>query len=67
MQKKSIFGLLVLSSVAVGCVNSASTPNVLMQKVTGLKTPESVVQAKDGAFLCQKSVSLVKMAMEKSP
>ena len=48
MQKKSIFGLLVLSSVAVGCVNSASTPNVLMQKVTGLKTPESVVQAKDG-------------------
>lgn len=50
MQKKSLLSILILASVVVGCANSASTFNTPMQKVTGLKTPESVVQAKDGSI-----------------
>lgn len=42
-------GLLLASAVLVlGCQNSASLTPKQPQKVTGLKTPESVVQAKDG-------------------
>jgi gluconolactonase len=45
--KKVIF---VIAALVCGCTNqqnSAPAPNIV-QKITGLKTPESVVQAKDG-------------------
>ncbi|HOY70128.1 MAG TPA: SMP-30/gluconolactonase/LRE family protein [Methylotenera sp.] len=48
MQTTSFIGILMLTSAMVGCANSASTSSTPMQKITGLKTPESVVQAKDG-------------------
>jgi gluconolactonase len=43
--------LLSLAILATSCANQASTEkkaNAPLQKITGLKTPESVVQAKDG-------------------
>jgi gluconolactonase len=46
--KKILFALSIAIFVS-GCANQISTTQVLVpQKVTGLKTPESAVQAKDG-------------------
>jgi len=47
--KKLIF--VIAAVLASGCANQAETAknvNTPLQKITGLKTPESVVQAKDG-------------------
>ena len=47
--KKLIF--VIATVLASGCANQAETAknaNTPLQKITGLKTPESVVQAKDG-------------------
>ncbi len=47
--KKLIF--IIATVLASGCVNQVGTAknaNTPLQKITGLKTPESVVQAKDG-------------------
>ncbi|MDZ4142214.1 MAG: SMP-30/gluconolactonase/LRE family protein [Methylotenera sp.] len=53
MQKKLIASVLVLAFASVGCAKGVNTEDVknnqvAMQKITGLKTPESAVQAKDG-------------------
>jgi sugar lactone lactonase YvrE len=43
--------LIIATVLASGCANqpeTAKTANTPLQKITGLKTPESVVQAKDG-------------------
>jgi gluconolactonase len=48
MQKKLLAGIFMLAVINVSCAQVASDKMVSMQKITGLKTPESVVQAKDG-------------------
>ncbi|PKO53397.1 MAG: gluconolaconase [Betaproteobacteria bacterium HGW-Betaproteobacteria-20] len=53
MQKKLIASVLVLAFASVGCAKGVNTEDVknnqvAMQKITGLRTPESAVQAKDG-------------------
>lgn len=48
MHKKSLLLILISASLAIACNHQAQTSAIAMQKVTGLKTPESVVQAKDG-------------------
>lgn len=48
MQKKLLIIALMAAFVGVGCVKELKSNQGLMQKITGLKTPESVVQAKDG-------------------
>jgi len=48
MQKNILFSVLFLALVSAGCAKSIKSSQLVMQKVTGLKTPESVVQAKDG-------------------
>lgn len=53
MQKKLIASVVVLAFASVGCAKDVNTEviknnQVTMQKITGLKTPESAVQAKDG-------------------
>ena len=51
--KKLLVSACILALAATGCAENVTTKNVgsvraAMQKITGLKTPESVVQAKDG-------------------
>lgn len=48
MQKKLLASVFMLAMINISCAQEASTNVVAMQKITGLKTPESVVQAKDG-------------------
>ena len=49
MKKSTQIGLLLASTFLVlGCQSSANLTLKNPQKITGLKTPESVVQAKDG-------------------
>lgn len=49
LRKSTQIGLLLASAVLVlGCQSSASLTLKQPQKITGLKTPESAVQAKDG-------------------
>ncbi|MDI1309939.1 MAG: SMP-30/gluconolactonase/LRE family protein [Methylotenera sp.] len=48
MQKKLILSALMLTFLATGCATEVKSNLGLMQKITGLKTPESVVQAKNG-------------------
>ena len=48
MQNKLIISTLMLAFLATGCATEVKSNQGVMQKVTGLKTPESVVQAKNG-------------------
>ena len=48
MQKKMLLSALTLAFLATGCASEMKSNQGVMQKVTGLKTPESVVQAKNG-------------------
>lgn len=48
MQKKLLLGALTLAFLATGCATEVKSNQTVMQKITGLKTPESVVQAKNG-------------------
>jgi gluconolactonase len=49
MKKLILVFAVATSLISVGCANEARvTQAVAKQKITGLKTPESVVQAKDG-------------------
>lgn len=48
MQKKILLSALTLAFVAASCTTGVKSNQGVMQKVTGLKTPESVVQAKNG-------------------
>ena len=48
MQKKLILSSLMLAFLATGCATEVKSNQGVMQKVTGLKTPESAVQAKNG-------------------
>jgi gluconolactonase len=53
MQKKILLSALLVAFAATGCAKDAKSNQVAIQqvtsqKITGLKTPESVVQAKDG-------------------
>jgi gluconolactonase len=48
MQLKTIYLALSLLVFAVGCAEKPSMPAMQMQKLSGFKTPESVIQAKDG-------------------
>ena len=48
MQKKLLLSALTLTFLAAGCATEVKSNQGVMQKVTGLKTPESVVQAKNG-------------------
>lgn len=47
MQKTKLVSLLFIALISA-CAKNSTTNQAIMQKVTGLKTPESVVQAKDG-------------------
>jgi len=40
--------IFALSVLALGCKTASNSEPITLQKITGLKTPESVVQAKDG-------------------
>ena len=48
--KKSfkIIGLIAINALLLACKSTATPLTYVPQKITGLKTPESVVQAKDG-------------------
>jgi sugar lactone lactonase YvrE len=48
MQKIFILSLFVLVFLSTGCASEVKSNQGVMQKITGLKTPESVVQAKNG-------------------
>jgi gluconolactonase len=48
MQKIFILSLFVLVFLLTGCASEVKSNQGVMQKITGLKTPESVVQAKNG-------------------
>ena len=48
MQKKLMISTLMLAFLATGCATGVKSNQGVMQKITGLKTPESVVQAKNG-------------------
>ncbi len=48
MQKKLILSVLTLAFLATGCATEVKSNQGVMQKITGLKTPESAVQAKNG-------------------
>ena len=48
MQKKLLVSVFMLALLSAGCVQQAKTKPLAMQKITGLKMPESVVQAKNG-------------------
>jgi gluconolactonase len=48
MQKKLLVSMLMLALVSVACAREVKSNQGVMSKITGLKTPESVVQAKDG-------------------
>jgi gluconolactonase len=40
--------MLLIALISTGCARSMKPNQIVMQKITGLKMPESVVQAKDG-------------------
>lgn len=48
MQKKLLLSTLLVSFLATACVTTLKSNQGAMSKITGLKTPESVVQAADG-------------------
>ncbi|MDP3088691.1 MAG: SMP-30/gluconolactonase/LRE family protein [Methylotenera sp.] len=48
MQKSILVSVLFMALVSTSCAKSIKSNQLVMQKVTGLKTPESVVQDKDG-------------------
>jgi gluconolactonase len=48
MQKKLMLSVLMLAFLATGCASEVKSNQGVMQKITGLKTPESAVQAKNG-------------------
>jgi len=48
MQQKLILSGLMLAFLATACATEVKSNQRVMQRVTGLKTPESVVQAKNG-------------------
>lgn len=53
MQKKLLVSTVILASLNIGAMNVSfagdmQTSHSMMKKITGLKTPESVIQAKDG-------------------
>lgn len=54
MQKKLLVSVLMMALASTGCAKDlksskeAGSSQAVMQKITGLKTPESVVQAKNG-------------------
>jgi sugar lactone lactonase YvrE len=48
MQKNSLVSALFIALTVAACAKSIKANQQVMQKITGLKTPESVVQAKDG-------------------
>lgn len=48
MHKKILLSSLMLAFLATGCATGVKSNQGVMQKITGLKTPESVVQAKNG-------------------
>lgn len=48
MHKKLLVSVLLLTFASVGCAQDMKSSQGIMQKITGLKMPESVVQAKDG-------------------
>ncbi|NOU25286.1 MAG: gluconolaconase [Methylotenera sp.] len=48
MQKKIFIATYLLALLGVACTHQVKSNAVLAQKITGLKTPESAVQAKDG-------------------
>ena len=50
MKKKLLISIFMLAFVGISSAKEMKSKDAVMQKITGLKTPESVVQAKDGAI-----------------
>ncbi len=48
MQKKLLVSVFMLALISVACVKQVKPNQLAMHKISGLKMPESVVQAKDG-------------------
>ncbi|HYN55324.1 MAG TPA: SMP-30/gluconolactonase/LRE family protein [Methylotenera sp.] len=48
VERKLLVSVLMLALVSVACAREIKSNQGVMQKITGLKTPESVVQAKNG-------------------
>ena len=48
MQKKLLVSVFKLALISVACVKQVKPNQLAMHKISGLKMPESVVQAKDG-------------------
>ena len=48
MQKKLLISIFMLALISVACVKQVKPNQLAMHKISGLKMPESVVQAKDG-------------------
>lgn len=48
MQKKLLVSVLMFALISAACAQQVKTKPLVMQKITGLKMPESVVQAKNG-------------------
>lgn len=48
MQKKLLVSVFMLALISVACVKQIKPNQLAMHKISGLKMPESVVQAKDG-------------------
>jgi len=48
MQKKLLVYVFLMALISAGCIKEVKNNQVVMQKITGLKMPESVVQAKNG-------------------
>ncbi|MGZ8261681.1 MAG: SMP-30/gluconolactonase/LRE family protein [Methylotenera sp.] len=50
MRTKLLISVFMLAFVSISSAKEVQSSDAVMQKITGLKTPESVVQAKDGAI-----------------
>lgn len=48
MQKNILVSVLIMALIGTACAKTLKSNQVLTHKITGLKMPESVVQAKDG-------------------
>jgi sugar lactone lactonase YvrE len=48
MQKNRVVSVFLMVLISIGCAKELKSNPEVMQKITGLKTPESVVQAKNG-------------------
>lgn len=48
MQKKLLISVFLMALISTGCAKELKSNQVAMHKITGLKTPESVVQATNG-------------------